>query len=275
MLLHKFGKSQSIKLAYSYRIERPDYGDLNPFYNVSDPHNISTGNPELKPEIGHNYELGYNKSFDSGSNISASAFYRYNTQDIQTLSTFYQTKTIDGTDYSNVTLTQRYNIGLQTAVGLNLFASVPVGQLNLRSNIQLGERTNTTPGFASVTGFAYRANLNASYQFPNNLMAEVFGNYNSSQKNLQGTRPAFGFYNIAIRKQFMQKKFSVGITAANPFNQFVSQTTTTYGANFSQANLRQVPYRSFGISLNYKFGKLEFKKDKEDNNQPPMPDQGN
>ncbi|NCD71143.1 outer membrane beta-barrel family protein [Mucilaginibacter agri] len=266
LISHKLSETASIKFAYSYRIERPDYGDLNPFYNISDPHNISTGNPNLKPEIGHNYEVGYSKSFNSGANFTTSAFYRHNTQDIQVFSTYYETLNIGGTDYTNVTLTQRYNIGSQTGVGLNLFGSVPVGKLSLRSNVQLGERTNSNPGLPSVTGFAYRVNLNASYQFPENLVAEVFGNYNSSQKNIQGTRPAFAFYNIAIRKQFLNKMASIGLTAANPFNRYVNQTTTTYGANFSQANLRQVPFRSFGISLSYKFGKLEFKKNKDDNN---------
>jgi len=278
VLSQKFGKTQTLKLAYTYRIERPDYGDLNPFYNISDPHNIVTGNPNLRPEIGNNYEVSYNRSFKNGSNFMASAFYRYNTDDIQGFSTFYKVLNIGGTDYSNVTLSQRYNIGSQTGIGLNLFGSVPAGKFTFRSNVQLGERTNSTPGLASVTGFAYRINLNTSYEFPANLIAEVFGNYNSSQKNLQGTRPGFGFYNIAVRKQFMNKKASIGVTAANPFAQYVNQTSTTYGANFSQSNLRQVPYRSFGITLSYKFGKLEFKNDKEDNknNQQVLPpDSGN
>ncbi|TPG44115.1 TonB-dependent receptor [Flavobacterium pectinovorum] len=59
---HKFSEDQSIKFAYSYRIERPDYEELNPFFNISDPHNISTGNPFLKPEIGNRFELGYSKT---------------------------------------------------------------------------------------------------------------------------------------------------------------------------------------------------------------------
>jgi hypothetical protein len=63
---------------------------------------------------------------------------------------------------------------------------------------------------------------------------------------------------------------SVGITAANPFSQYVTQTGTSFGANFNQVNVRQVPYRSFGISLSYKFGKLAFKKEKDDNNNGPQ-----
>jgi ferric enterobactin receptor len=277
VLLHKLGKTQSIKVAYSYRIERPDYSDVNPFYNISDPHNINTGNPNLLPEIGHNYELGYNKSFEKGGNIYVGGVYRHNTQDIQPFTTFYPVLNINGTDYTNVSLTQRTNIGSQTQVGLNIFGSVPIGKLNLRTNIQAGDRSNSNPGLATVSSFAYRINLNATYEFGNDLVAEVFGNYQSKQKNIQSTRPAFGFYNLAIRKQFMNKKASIGVTAANPFSQYVNQTSTTFGSNFNQNSLRQVPYRSFGISLSYKFGKLEFKKDKEDNNNPQqvLPDQGN
>jgi outer membrane receptor protein involved in Fe transport len=273
VLQHKLDKTQSIKFSFSYRIEPPDYGALNPFYNISDPHNISTGNPYLRPEKGHNFELGYNRSFDKGGNIAFSAYYRYNTDDLQSLTTFYSVYTINGVVYPDVSLTRQINQGSQYGFGVNLFGSVPVTeQLSLRSNIQAGERTNSTIGYPLVTGYGLRANLNASYQFKNNLMAEVFGNYNSSQKILQGTRPSFAFYNFAIRKQFNDKKASIGLTAANPFNRYVNQSSNAYGPNFYQSNVRQTPFRSFGISLNYKFGKLEFKKDeKEENNNPPVP----
>lgn len=279
VLQHKLDKTQSIKAAYSFRIERPDYGEVNPFYNISDPRNINTGNPNLRPELGHNYELGYNKSFAKGGNIYAGAVYRYNTDDIQVYTTFYPVLNINGTQYTNVSLSQRTNIGSQTSIGVNIFGSVPVtSKLNLRTNIQAGSRSNSNPGNATVTAFSYRVNLNATYEFSNNFIAEVFGNYNARQKSIQGTRPGFGFYNIALRKQFMNKKASVGLTAANPFSQYVNQTATSFGPNFNQSSLRQVPYRSFGISLSYKFGKLEFKKEKDDNNNGPqqvLPDQGN
>ena len=267
VLSHKIDETQSIKLSYSYRIQRPDYGSLNPFYNISDPHNISTGNPNLKPEIGHNYELGYNKSFNGGANIYIGAFYRYNTNDLQSYTTHYDTLNIGGTTYSDVYLNQRYNIGTETTEGVNLFASVPITKkLNLRSNMMFSDRTTTNPGNPEVSGFMYRINLNASYDFGSNLIGEVFGNYNSSQRTIQGTRPGFGFYNLAMRKQFWNKKASIGLTASDPFTKYINQTTVTNGDNFTQTSLRQVPFRSFGITLSYKFGKLEFKKEKSENN---------
>ena len=273
VLSHKLGKTSSIKFSYSYRLQRPSYNQLNPFDNISDPHNISTGDPDLKPELGHNFELGYNKSFDRGPNVYVAAFYRYNTNDLQSFTTFYPTLKIDSTTYNNVSLTQQYNIGREVTEGVNLYASLPVGKLTFRTNMFFADRITSNPGSPQVSGFAYRINLNTSYEFAHNLAAEIFLNYRSSSVGIQGTQPSFMFYNLAVRKQIMNKKASIGLTAANPFNQYVNQSSTTYGSNFSQTSLRQIPLRSFGISIMYKFGKLEFKKDREkDDNNTPVPD---
>ncbi len=134
-------------------------------------------------------------------------------------------------------------------------------------------RITENPGLPQVSGFTYRVNLNGSYEFAKDLAAEFFVNYRSSQKGIQGSNPAFYFYNLAVRKQFMDKKMSIGLTAANPFNHYVNFQSTTFGPNFNQTSLRQIPLQSFGISLTYKFGKLEFKKDREkDDNGMPVPD---
>jgi len=274
VLSHKIDKTQTIKFSYSYRLERPDYNSLNPFYNISDPHNISTGNPDLKPEYGHNFELGYNKSFSNGANIYVAGFYRYNTNDLQSFTTFYPNLKIGDTTYTNVSLSQRYNIGREVSEGVNLFGSLPVGKLTFRSNMFFADRITDNPGSPQVSGFTYRINLNTSYEFVKTLAAEFFINYRSSQRTIQGTNPAFLFYNFAVRKQIMNKKASIGLTAANPFNQFVNVNQTTYGSNFNQNSLRQIPLRSFGISLMYKFGKLEFKKDKEQQDNAAPDDTG-
>lgn len=266
VLSHKLGNSQSVKISYTRRVQRPDYGDLNPFLNISDPHNINTGNPNLKPELGNNFELGYNKSFDKGANINIAAFYRHNTNDIQQFTTFYDSLVVNGVTYSQVSLSQRYNLGSQTREGINIYGSVPItDKLSVRSNMFFSARTSNNPGSKSVTGFSYRINMNVQYNFGHDLSAEFFGNYRSSQKDIQGTDPKFVFYNIAMRKMILNKKFSFGLTASNPFANFVGQRSTTFGSNFSQVNIRQVPIRSFGISLSYKFGKLDFKKDNRDN----------
>ncbi|HTB07211.1 MAG TPA: TonB-dependent receptor, partial [Bacteroidia bacterium] len=75
---HKYSGNNTLKLSYSHRIQRPDGEDLNPFVNANNPQNITTGNPNLQPEIGDKIEFGYNKIFDKGGNLFITLFYRGN-----------------------------------------------------------------------------------------------------------------------------------------------------------------------------------------------------
>jgi ferric enterobactin receptor len=160
---------------------------------------------------------------------------------------------------------------------LNIFAAFPIGEkINLRSNISFFERYiySGISSVANVHGFNYRANMNVSYQVSSTFIMEVFGNFNSPKINAQGTKPAFTTYNFALRKQFYHKKASLALTATNFLSEYVDQKTNLTGDNFALTNLRQLPYRSFGINFTYKFGKLEFEeeKDNEDINltKPPV-----
>ena len=161
----------------------------------------------------------------------------------------------------------RENIGREDNVGLSLYASLPAtSKINIRSNISCFERYITTrlPSGGDVKGFIYRINLNASYQVSNTLIIELSGNFNSPMVNAQGTFPSFTTYNFAFRKQFFHKNASVALTATNFFNEYINQKTNLSAVNFNIANVRQLPYRSFGINITYKFGKMEFKNGKEE-----------
>jgi len=72
---------------------------------------------------------------------------------------------------------------------------------------------------------------------------------------------------MAIRKQFWNKNGSIALTANNPFNKYVNQQTSLFGPGFNVTSIRKIPFRSFGINFTWKFGKLEFKKEKETNNE--------
>ena len=110
--------------------------------------------------------------------------------------------------------------------------------------------------------FNYRINLNANFQFTNNLLAEFFGNFNSARHEAQGSYPSFTTYSLALRKQFWNKKGSIAITANNFLDKYVDQQTILLGPGFSVNNDRKIPFRSIGINFSWKLGKLEFKKDK-------------
>lgn len=264
VMMYKFQNNQSIKLSYSHRIERPDYRDLNPYINASDPKNLSTGNKDLKPETGDKIELEYNKTYSNGTSLNTTLFFRGNKDDIQSYTRYYPVYMIGDSNYYNVSVSSRENVGRENNIGFNLYISVPAtSNFNLRSNLSIYERYiyNGVLAGDDIHGINYRINLNASYQITETLIMEIFGNFNSPRINTQGKMPSFTSYNFAIRKQFFNKKASIAFTTTNPFNQYISQKTELTGTNFVSYFIRDLPYRSFGVNFTYKFGKLEFKKE--------------
>jgi ferric enterobactin receptor len=269
VLTHDLNKNQSIKLAYGKRIERPEYRELNPFIDLTDPYNISTGNTLLKPEIGNNFELGYSSTFKKGGNIYVSLIERINTHDVKQVTTFYPTYLIGDSTYYNVSVTNRQNVGEEYNTGINISGSYPVStKLNLRGNLMVSHRyTVSNIGIGDQTGgVRVRVNMNATYQLPKDLVFELFGFYSSPVQNIQGKTPQFFIYNFALRKLFWNKRASFGFTATNPFSKYVRQLSTISTESYTSTTIRQIPIRSFGISFMFKFGKLEFTKNKEEEN---------
>lgn len=234
--------NQTIKISYSHRIQRPEYRDLNPFINASDPKNITAGNPNLRPEVGNKIEFSYNKNFENGANINSALFYRGNTDDIQSYTRYYPSYAVGDSTYNNVAISTRQNIGREDNYGLNLFAAIPaMRNLNIRTNIMGFERYIFTgiSSVANVHGFSYRTTINASYQLNSTLILELFGNFNSKRINAQGTMPSFTTYNLAFRKQ-LTKNASIAATATNFFNKYVTQKTNLHGDDFTLLNIRQL-----------------------------------
>lgn len=275
-LLRKLGNSQTLKLSYSKRIERPDYGDLNPFINTSDPKNITSGNPYLTPEIGNRFELGYSKDLGSGSSFVVTAFYRANNHDIQNYILYYPSLVVGDSTYTNVAVSTRENVGLEKNLGLSLFSNINITPtFSIRTNVFGFYRhiINAVTIGQNTSSFNYRLNMNASYQFAKTFAGEFFGNFNSARHEAQGTFPSFTTYSLALRKQIWKKKGSIAFTAVNPFNEYVNRKTSVFGPGFTVNNLQRIPFRSFGINFTWKFGNLEFKKPKEENSidlNPPV-----
>ncbi|MBS1586055.1 MAG: TonB-dependent receptor [Bacteroidetes bacterium] len=269
---HNLNDKQSIKLAYTHRIERPEYDELNPFLNLSDPYNITTGNPLLKPEIGNNFELGYNRSFKKGGNLSLALSERINSNDIKPYTAFYPTYIIGDSAYKNVSIVSRQNIGTEYNTGFIISGLAPLfDKLNIRGNCMIFNRhiINSFDTTNTITNsFNWRLNMNIGYEISGNFIAEAFVNYRSAFNNIQGRNPQSLTYTFGFRKQFWNKKASIGGTATNLFSNYIKQVTTVDTGNYQSYSVRKIPLRSIGVTFTYKFGRLDFK-NKEHNLQDP------
>ncbi|RYY90853.1 MAG: hypothetical protein EOO15_00890 [Chitinophagaceae bacterium] len=197
--------------------------------------------------------------------LAATLFFRTNNHDIQPYVAFFDQYQVGDSIYRNVSVSTRENIGTERNVGMNLFLETkPFGGISLRSNLFLFYRRirNTIDAAYSPESFNYRINLNATWQIAPTWTSELFGNFSSARNEVQGRYPAFTTYTFALRKQFWNKKGSLALTTTNPFARYSAQTTELRGASFSWTSTRFVPLRSFGLNFTWKFGKLEFTKER-------------
>ncbi|MBA3579838.1 MAG: TonB-dependent receptor, partial [Gemmatimonadaceae bacterium] len=79
---YKVSDATQVKLAYSRRVRRPGTQELNPFPQFFDVQNVFIGNPNLNPEYTDALELGYTRTFKTGT-LQVSPFYRRTTDIIR------------------------------------------------------------------------------------------------------------------------------------------------------------------------------------------------
>lgn len=257
-----FKDFSSVKLSYNQRLQRPSLFYLNPFLNSADVFNQSQGNPELKPELSHNVEFNYSM-FVKSSVVNASVYYR-RTNDI--IESFVLPITVTdpstGAGATGSKTTYR-NVGNNNSVGFNFFGQInPVKPLTLRGNFNVFTYDISTNNTVVVTNpnsdvqLIYNAFLMASYVFPKGLTFETFLITNSPRRTAQGKNPSFNMWNLGLKKEILKKKGSIGLTVIDPFNENKNFRQNIAGNGFTQSSNFSVPFRSFGTSFSYRFGKL-------------------
>src|SRR5690606_6968064 len=112
-------------------------------------------------------------------------------------------------------LTTYKNIGKEDAYGLSIFANVNIGgklSLNGGGDIYYSVLDNTV---ISNEGLVYSYRLFGGYEIGNGWGIQLFGFYRGNRVELQGSQGGFGIYSLSVKKDFANKKGSIGLGAEN------------------------------------------------------------
>ena len=245
----KLNETSNLRLAYSKRIRRPGLRDINPFIDQSDPRNIEFGNPELDPELTDQLELTGNTRIGAGF-INASVFFK-RTDDLIS-------EVLEVTD--NVTRSFPINLGSTDSYGSSVFASYTLWKvLKVRGGVNVEHLSLIGAGrLAGQTRAVWQYSLNGSLtaELPNEFVVESFGFYRAPEQSIQGERASFSIWSIGAQKKLLDDKWRLGVSIVEPFSKTKRFPNRLEGEGFVQESEFAVLFRSFGLTVNYKFGEL-------------------
>jgi outer membrane receptor protein involved in Fe transport len=248
---------KTLKLAYNRRLQRPGIQFLNPNVNAANPQNITVGNPELAPELSDNLEASFS-TYIKTLYINFTVFRRQTNNSIQSIRT---------ADDRGVITTTYDNIGREQSTGVNLF-----GNVTLFQKWQLGGGVDafyvylTNNRDASVdpalrqsnSGFVMMGRLFSNVQLKNGWGLQGFSFFRGNQVNLQGTQGGFYMYSLGARKEFKNKKSSLGLAAENFLANSMRIRTVLNTSTFSQNSMNQMFNRGVRLTFSHKMGKMTF-----------------
>jgi outer membrane receptor protein involved in Fe transport len=269
-LSEKLSENQTLQISYTRRVNRPRDRQISPFLDKSDPYNYQQGNPNLKPEDTHSFELSY-INYWKILTLTSSLYYRLTNDDIQQIRTPLN---------SSVTLLRFQNITNAQNGGFELIAKVSATQsIDITANVNAYYRyLQGIPALNLPTssGYAWNANLTANLKPLKKLGVQLRGDYQAPQVITQGRQRAMYGLDGGL-KYDVTKALNVSANVRDAFDtrKFGSIIDNTLGAYpYHSESVRRFQSRVILFTVAYRFGSSpdDVKKKKKDKTKEPNPD---
>lgn len=267
-LTHTVKEGTDIQINFSRRIRRPNFWQINPYVDITDPQNIRRGNPTLQPEFTNSFEVNYSKTYEKG-NVFVSLYFRNNTEDI---TQYTDTITADQ-------LSQLNNAAIAPNALISTFINADRTNrtgLELTWQHKFNEAFDITPNFnaqyrdvkarvndldLSNTGFNWNFRTTANYKIItpkkplfNNIAFQLQGEYESPRVLPQGrTLPMYGF-DFALKKDFLKNNAATLTFNINDVLNSRRMGSITETESFEQEAYRRWNVRNFRLTFSYRFG---------------------
>ena len=268
-LSQKLAAEQQVQLSYSRRVNRPRAWDTNPFLDVADPLNYRQGNPNLRAEDVHAFELGYSKYWTKFS-LTSSLYLRQTNDVIQRI--------ITEPDANGITISTPQNLTRNISSGIELIGKYDVVKAwNFTTNINVYQsKIKGVPAFGIVenAGFSYNANLTNNFTLPYGITLQIKGDYRSKEVMAQGKRNAMYGMDAGAKYDFNNKKSSLSLNIRDVFASRKWSMTTTGNTSIVDFS-RYMQGTMANLTFSYRFGKSDFsfKKTKKTEEQNTRPDE--
>jgi outer membrane receptor protein involved in Fe transport len=243
----KLKENQDVTLNYSRRVNRPNFFQLIPYLDVTNPQDTVVGNPNLQPEFIHSVEIAYNYRYGNGNTLIGSVYYQYTTNLIQRYRRFNQ----DGTTFS-----QNQNLANGQTYGVELIDKHNITKMwDLTSTFNFfvnridGSNLDSTLKRNGYGGFL---KLISNTKFTKTLSAQVVGNFFGTTTIAQGEVEPYANIDFAIRKTFKNNLGSISLNVTDVFNTLQTRTVYNFFGAYNQEVLRKNLTRTIGLNFQWR-----------------------
>ena len=251
-LQYNISMVQNIGLSYNMRISRPGITYLNPFVdNISDPSVVSYGNPDLRPETGHNIGLTYN--YFSPKWILSMSLNQSFVRNGMSAYSFYDKDHVMNTTYGNIVSSSTSGLnayvmwipGQKTRVILN----GSTGYTDIRSK-ELDQRNS---------GWTYTALLGLQQTFPWDLRFSANVIASGRTVTLQGWSSGMLVGTLGLTKTFLDDRLGVSLSGLSHLTggRGLKIDSVTETKEFVSSAVTSIPIRMISLNLTFSFGKQD------------------
>ncbi|WP_440133856.1 outer membrane beta-barrel protein [Chitinophaga sancti] len=261
-------QDQSLIFNYSTRIDRPNFDQLLPYVNNSDPQNIRVGNPALRPSLTHKFETNYSRYYPGSKDfLNTGVYYSQANDDIDRISVLDTT--------TGITTTKPMNLATDKDWGANFTYNLHILKgWNVSSNLNL-EYSKLTGATISNEYFSWGINVNSNCRLPGRFNIQLNAHYRSPRVQPQGTFKAMNGIDMGVRKEMLKNNaLAISLNISDILN--TQQYSSHYETEaFIQDYSRKRMTRFIRLNIRYRFGKMDpnlFKRKKKQEDQEEMPE---
>ncbi|HEY5967335.1 MAG TPA: TonB-dependent receptor [Chitinophagaceae bacterium] len=250
----------SLQLSYSYRINRPNFRNLTPFADFSDPRVFFVGDPNLDPEYSHSLEASNLTDWKKGS-VLAGVYYRHKKGVIERIRIL---DTLTGiTNIIPINLSTQNDLGLEFTLyitatdwwklngSFNFFKSNATGEYN--DDVLESETVSWTGRGVSRMTFFKKLDFQASI------------NYQSPRNNTQGKELSTYSIDLGLAKDVFKEKATLTLNVRDLMNSRRRRSIVDLPDYYSSSNNLWRP-RQINLTLNFRINQQKIERD-DDNDE--------
>lgn len=248
LVKYKINKDHELGLSYNSRIDRPNYRTINPIAYYGDPYNYFVGNPSLKPQFTHHFELSHT-AFE-GALVTTLNYTRTNQYIFD-----YTTQQIS--DSSDIQYMGPSNLPKFENMGLSVSLYYPITKFWTCQVYVNGYQNRLTGTFGSselnLSQWAALINTVQSFTLPNQWSIEASGLYISPTLDGYMQNRAMGMVSAGVQKGFWNNIATLKLAVQDAFYTFIFRGKSE-GAGVNSTYSYQWDNRTVNLTFTYKFG---------------------